>query len=272
MNTVVEKLKCSITGDYANFKSVVVAKEAANFILVTFSEVTTLNGYNANNELVFTNTSLSPSITADYNVVSVEITDKNNLVGIDGSFGGIYPDMKLLFGCAALKTLKGGKYSQGDIYNLRYCTELETFMFDTFSQPSQEVTLYGDISVFKNMPNLKTIQCIGNDKIIGDIGSLNSCANLETLTLQGSGSVRGGLEGSINDLSALTKLGTLTLINNVHIGGSITELAERQKGARSQSTLAIIGNGTILVNPTTVAVNGSLYTISFDGNGGYTIS
>lgn len=272
MEAIVRKLKSVVSGNYPNYISVKFGKEANRYFQVIFSSPTTLNGYNSNNELVFTAHTIMPSITADKNVVTIEIENKNNIVAIEGSYGGVYPNIDQLFGCAAIKTLKGGKYSTGDLYNLRFCSELETFYFDTFTQSYDDVDLYGDISVFANMPNIKTIFFAGNDKIVGNISALNSCTNLEDLTFQGSSSIRGGLIGSINNLSALTKLKTLYISNNVHIEGSLTTLAESQKAARSQSTLVVSGNGTVMVDASTVAAYGTSYTISFDGNGGYTIS
>lgn len=103
-----------------------------------------------------------------------------------------------------------------------------------------------------------------NTRSVGDISAFANNNLLTSLELQYNGSII----GDISSLSSLTLLTTLNLKDTL-VGGEINTLAAALAPNRGSDILTITCNGIVTLNGT--AVTGSK-TITFDGQGGYTIA
>ena len=80
--------------------------------------------------------------------------------------------------------------------------------------------LYGDISTFKNLTNLKSINIYGA-AYTGDMSVFANMPNLEVLNM----GAQSGVYGSINSLSNLTRIYWVSILNSSSISGDISIFA-----------------------------------------------
>ena len=131
----------------------------------------------------------------------------------------------------------------------------------THSMPLQE-------SVLSKLTDLQTLDC----RYLDSIESLQNCTELTTATLV-SLQKRDGtyITENIIGFAPLLKLATLNIYKS-RMTGSIEGLADAQKASRNNGdTLTIKCNGIITYNDTAVTENTNKI-ITFDGQGGYTVT
>lgn len=196
--------------------------------------------------------------TFNYHVDSRTITQQLN-----GQSASI--DMNII-NKYALTFLSGGAHC--DITELNYCKNLE----------SVTGNFYGNIDEWEGLPTalvgFTTINNQNGGRLSGNISKFaNFASTIESIYLEGAGE---DLVGNLNSLASCTKLRTVDLrpqysiFNGVE--GSIESIADAIKGVRDAgSTLKFVSNGKITYNGTTIPAS-IAKTVTFDGQGGYTVA
>lgn len=134
---------------------------------------------------------------------------------------------------------------EGDIANFKDCTSVkEAFISRSGANNYQYFgNIFGDISVFANMPNLTTLS-VNDTNVSGDVSSLSTLTNLTSLSVNGT-----NISGDISSLSTLTNLTNLA-VNGTNISGDVSSLST----LTNLTNLAVDGTnvsgdiGTLLVN------------------------
>ena len=159
-----------------------------------------------------------------------------------------------------------------DINELKYSDNLDTF--------GSIENSYGDISSLSASKSTLTALRVSNytPKTEGITFTLAQIAEFTKLKYVAIAQNQNA-SGDITVLSALSELLNIEL-QNTYIFGSIDDIANAQKSSRSNgSTIVIKGNGIITYKSNgdgtgtdTVITNGTTKTITFNGQGGYSIS
>ena len=89
----------------------------------------------------------------------------------------------------------------GDIANLKNLKDCITCRLNLMYD------IYGDISVFSNMPKLKELY-LSSDKIYGDVSVVEKLPNLESISLEGT-----SVSGNLSSFSNLSKITNLRIMN-----------------------------------------------------------
>lgn len=177
----------------------------------------------------------------------------------------------------SLKNLSLNNYSNMnkfsfDINELKYSGNLDTF--------GSVENSYGDISSLSASKSTLTAFRVSNytiktEGITFTLAQIAEFTKLKYVAI----SQNKNAYGDIAVLSALSELLNIEL-GNTNISGSIDDIANAQKSSRSNgSTIVIKGNGIITYKSNgdgtgtdTVIANGTNKTITFNGQGGYSIS
>ena len=150
-----------------------------------------------------------------------------------------------------LPTIAGGKM---DIYNKYAITTIS-------------------LSQIMGIVELKDLEyCTGMTKIDGNfIGSLSYIEKMPSL-IYFRCTIRNNITGNISDFVNAHDIETIVLINQSGVVGELTELATSLAPYRTNGSTLTITSGGSLKNSGVTIENGVSKTITFDGQGGYTIA